>query len=413
MGRWCRMASLKTPYADLLPLLSTEEYEALKADIKANGVQFPVMVDEVGNILDGHNRYSIDKNAPTVVVSGLSDAQKLAFVVRMNMARRNLSPAQRKELLKKMKAIAAALRKEDAKRWTQKAVAKELGVARETVSAWWNRDNASNGASTNTCTPTPDARVKINPAQKPLILQRVAAGETQAQVAADYKVTPQAISSIVKSESKKAEVAAERQEAAKKRTTNNGVIHGDFRQGGDEPESFDLIFTDPPYDEKAASLYHDLAEYAARTLVNGGWVLAYSGQQFLPEVYAALSSHGLVYAWTFCIVHSDGDLRFRKYKVHNGWKPIVAAYKPKLAVDWEWFKDVFSGGKEKDDHKWQQSVDEAKYFIERLCPKYGTVCDPFCGSGTTLLAAKGIERKWLGYDADLTAVDTARSRLDD
>ena len=47
---------LNTPYADLLPPLKTSEREALAADIKANGVLHPVVIDENGNILDGHHR---------------------------------------------------------------------------------------------------------------------------------------------------------------------------------------------------------------------------------------------------------------------------------------------------------------------------------------------------------------------
>ena len=37
---------LKTPFAGLLPPLSTTEYEALKADIKENGVRDAVDIDE-------------------------------------------------------------------------------------------------------------------------------------------------------------------------------------------------------------------------------------------------------------------------------------------------------------------------------------------------------------------------------
>ena len=45
----------KSPF-DLLPPLSRQDYEALKADIAARGVQVPVEYDEHGHILDGHHR---------------------------------------------------------------------------------------------------------------------------------------------------------------------------------------------------------------------------------------------------------------------------------------------------------------------------------------------------------------------
>jgi hypothetical protein len=43
---------------------------------------------------------------------------------------RNLSPDQKKEAHAKMKQVAAALRDENARKWTQKAVAEVLGVVR-------------------------------------------------------------------------------------------------------------------------------------------------------------------------------------------------------------------------------------------------------------------------------------------
>jgi len=40
----------------LLPELPPEQFEALKADIAERGVVVPVVMDEFGAILDGHNR---------------------------------------------------------------------------------------------------------------------------------------------------------------------------------------------------------------------------------------------------------------------------------------------------------------------------------------------------------------------
>jgi len=90
------------------------------------------------------------------------------------MGRRNLSPAQKKEAHRKMKEVARALREEDPKKNTQARVAKLLGVARQTVTDWLApKGSATNAGSGNGC-PCPDARVKVNPAQKPVIAERVA-----------------------------------------------------------------------------------------------------------------------------------------------------------------------------------------------------------------------------------------------
>ena len=89
------MTNLKTPYKDLLPPLTSDEFAALKADVAQHGVRDAIVVDEDGNILDGYHRYAIDRRAPQRVVDGLTDAEKQAFVFRSNSTRRNLSPDQK------------------------------------------------------------------------------------------------------------------------------------------------------------------------------------------------------------------------------------------------------------------------------------------------------------------------------
>jgi site-specific DNA-methyltransferase (adenine-specific) len=45
------------------------------------------------------------------------------------------------------------------------------------------------------------------------------------------------------------------------------------------------------------------------------------------------------------------------------------------------------------------------------CPEDGVVLDPFCGSGTTLLVAQRLARKWLGIDCVEEYCEMARNRL--
>ena len=203
-------------------------------------------------------------------------------------------------------------------------------------------------------------------------------------------------------------------EAAKKASAAiKASVHClDFRNTADliKSDSVDLVFTDPPYAEESISLYKDVAAFAARVLRPGGWCLTYSGHSFLPQIFNLMSEH-LEYGWCFAVVHSGGDLRLRKYCVMNRWKPIIGFYKPPLNVWWEWFPDVCSGGKEKSEHEWQQAVGEAEHFIRAMTAESGVVCDPMCGSGTTLVAAKQAGRKWIGIDMDQDAVNKTLERL--
>lgn len=52
-------------------------------------------------------------------------------------------------------------------------------------------------------------------------------------------------------------------------------------------------------------------------------------------------------------------------------------------------------------------------FVECFCPKDGLVCDPYSGSGTTAVAAKSSDRKYIGIDINQEYVDIAKQRLEE
>ena len=87
----------------LLPPLDAETYAGLKANIAINGVQVPVVRDEKGYILDGFARAKIAKElgyeCPSVVVKGLTEQEKRSQVRALNLARRHLDYAARREII--------------------------------------------------------------------------------------------------------------------------------------------------------------------------------------------------------------------------------------------------------------------------------------------------------------------------
>lgn len=89
------------PAAELFPLMSDDELAALADDIKENGLRQPIVLDGDGKLLDGRNRLRACEAAgikPSFVSVNGSDP--VAFVVSLNVKRRNLTASQR--------AIAAA-----------------------------------------------------------------------------------------------------------------------------------------------------------------------------------------------------------------------------------------------------------------------------------------------------------------
>jgi len=211
----------------------------------------------------------------------------------------------------------------------------------------------------------------------------------------------------------KADREEARHEAALKiEITNPGIIVGDFRDHAEEiPDgSLNLIFTDPPYSRKDIDLLPGLAEFAAAKLADGGSLLCYVGHL---QLMAALEifKEKLRFWWIICCLHSGGNTLMREYGIYAGWKPILWFVKktrdnPNIIVN-----DVISGGKEKDRHEWQQAEAEAEYWINKLCPEGGFVCDPFLGSGTTAIAAAKLGRKWMGFEIDTDTAKMASKRI--
>lgn len=82
------------PLCTLFPRITGAEFEALKADILANGLRQPIVIHE-GMILDGGNRYracmDVGIEPETIAFSG---GNLVSFVLSSNLHRRHLSPGQ-------------------------------------------------------------------------------------------------------------------------------------------------------------------------------------------------------------------------------------------------------------------------------------------------------------------------------
>lgn len=82
------------PLCTLFPRITGAEFDALVADIKANGLREPIIIHE-GMILDGGNRYRACIEAgvePAVMKFG--GGNLVTYVLSANLHRRHLSPGQ-------------------------------------------------------------------------------------------------------------------------------------------------------------------------------------------------------------------------------------------------------------------------------------------------------------------------------
>jgi ParB-like chromosome segregation protein Spo0J len=95
------------PAAELFPMMSDEELSALAADIKANGLQQPVVMFGA-KLLDGRNRWRACELAGVEVkLRDWNGKDAVAYVRSLNLYRRHLSAAQRAALAVKAEPVYA------------------------------------------------------------------------------------------------------------------------------------------------------------------------------------------------------------------------------------------------------------------------------------------------------------------
>jgi ParB/RepB/Spo0J family partition protein len=149
-----------------------ETFEQLVADIKVNGVTYPIIVDEHFVIIDGHHRYLAAKEARitsivVIVKANLTEEQKLEIAHKENSTRRTISKQEKI-------ARALELRKE---RRSLRQIAAWLGVGKSTVERWLRENEA--GVPTGTASRVKGSDGKEYPGRGERVSEKV--GELQVE----------------------------------------------------------------------------------------------------------------------------------------------------------------------------------------------------------------------------------------
>lgn len=175
------------------------------------------------------------------------------------------------------------------------------------------------------------------------------------------------------------------------------------------PSLVQAVITDPPYPKKYLGLYDDLSEFAARSLMEGGSLVAMVNHAHLPEVLGRLGQH-LTYRWTLALLLKGPRARMFQRKINVGWKPVVCftrgSYRGPTHTD-----VIPSGTRQKDRFEWQQNVDGFRQLVEIFSRPGQTICDPMCGVGTTGIAALTSGRRFIGIDIDETKIASCKVRF--
>lgn len=388
--------SIPTGLYQLMPMLTDDEFEALKRDISEHGVLVPIVLDDEGNILDGHHRLAaiaqLEAATPgltipynTEIRRNLTDEQKRDYVVALNLMRRHLSREQRLQLL-------VALRKGG---HTLEKVAELSGMS---IATAWRR--------------LQDAEAQGMDAQP---------AYTQGK---DGKLYPTAytVPSFMSFTELKKEERTEQRAVTRaapvvgyEPSASLDVFRGDIRDTGAIAEriglaSVDAIITDPPYPREYVPLMEDLSRLAAKILKPGRPLVAMLGHAYLPQYYELLAKH-LTYHWTIADVLGGANSVQHQWSAFVGWKPMLVFTNGPAQLPYYFLDTVRSPGPDKEYHVWGQDVKTFEILIYRFTPPGGRVCDPFLGGGTTGVAALRMQREFVGFDNEAEAIATSLNRL--
>jgi DNA modification methylase len=187
--------------------------------------------------------------------------------------------------------------------------------------------------------------------------------------------------------------------------------------------SVDFILTDPPYlvnyrDRSGRSVANDANDGAwlkpafrqmHRVLRPNSLAISFYGWNRVDTFMAAWREAGFSVVGHIVFRKRYGsNARFLSYRHESAY--LLAKGRPSLpaspvpdVLDWQ-----YSGNRL---HPTQKPVQPLKTLIGAFTKPGGVVLDPFCGSGSTLVAARELDRRFIGIELDQDHHRTARSRL--
>jgi site-specific DNA-methyltransferase (adenine-specific) len=112
--------------------------------------------------------------------------------------------------------------------------------------------------------------------------------------------------------------------------------------------------------------------------------------------------NGRKYRLVYGTKNGKGETRYYKYFLDEG----------KLPEDW-WtdINSIQATSAERIGFPTQKPEALLRRILLACTNPGDLVVDPFCGSGTTLVAAQRLDRHWIGVDSSAEAIATARQRL--
>jgi len=175
-------------------------------------------------------------------------------------------------------------------------------------------------------------------------------------------------------------------------------------------ESVDLIFTDPVYQN--IQDYEWLAQTAARILKPNKPLFCFCSNVKQYDVQPVMKKY-LTFEMPFIYTVVAKSYSLHRYHTFV-WTTPCLLFSKGHALPHHWLPDTFISTKPRskdNSHKWNKNVEVYVKWIEAFTQPGDIVFDPFCGGGTTGIAAKELDRYFLGFEIMADVAEEACSRI--
>lgn len=408
----------------LIPPLTREEYQQLESNVLAEGIREAILIWN-GTVVDGHNRYNIaqhhglEYDTSEMYFKSLDDCKE--WMILNQFGRRNLSNYQRSVLALQLEQVfkdkAKDKQKESGGAVIQKSEEPPIVAIKEVAKV---------------------ANVSHDTIAKVKVIESKANDGVKAKLQTGEVSINQVYQEIKKQE--KAEILQERKsreiiEANKQEdiTEEFNVQFGQVWILGRHTltcaSAYDFlkneataIITDPPYgidynpdwkkwdgtESNFKKIEGDAEEFDPRPFLNRDTVVLFGANYFTRH----LPTGGWL-CWDKRLKDELDDMIGSPFEL--AWFKSAATKKSSIMVrvlhGGVVNADSVHGNNQKRFHPTQKPIVLMEEIIKKTTKEKETICDPFCGSGTTLLAAENTGRTCIAYEVDPAYCNIILSRF--
>jgi DNA modification methylase/Trp operon repressor len=410
---------INTEIKNLIPSLSLQEYESLKASIKEEGCRDKIIIWN-DTIIDGHNRYEICKeygiNFDTEEKEFNNEIEAKIWIINNQLGRRNITDFVKielkqieKELLlqqgKKTQGtrndLLSIIDKKLQPHNTQKQIAKELNIGTNKLA---------------------QAEVIIKKAT-PEVKEQLRSGE----------VSINQVYKDIKKEERKERIE-DIKERGKDIQLNSDIklLEGDFFDKIKEVQdkSIDLLITDPPYsvmndydwDKKDLGFLDSWLKECKSKLKDNYNVFIFCDARMQYEFETIIKKYFDIKNRLIWIRKNMSMGRVVKDKFISSYEICFFAGNRELNFPENWGAERFdsfefavpqSNFKEGKYHPTQKPLELFKMLIELGSDEGNLVLDCFAGSGTSGIACKQLNRNCIMIEKEYDYINIIKGRIDE